>query len=108
MLLIIGIAVLVLGFFGVIFWIAVGWNASIERKQKSAEARAGQILDETFDGREDVTFQINWTTLKYETVILGAKQRGYALSHQAGDPNGAMTLVFEKTTSELASPAVPE
>lgn len=99
MLLVIGIAVLVLGFFGVIFWVSLGLIASTERKQKAAEARAPEILDETFDGREDVTFQINWTTLKYETVILGAKERGYALSHQAGDPKGAMTLVFEKASS---------
>jgi len=100
--------VLVLGFFGVVFWIAVGWNASIERKAEVRGGRSAQILDETFDGREDVTFQINWTTLKYETVILGAKERGYVLTHQAGDPNGAMTLVFEKATSASASPAAPE
>jgi hypothetical protein len=99
MLLLIGIAVLVLGFFGVIFWASLGIIGSTEKKQKAAESRSSEILDAAFDGREDVTFQINWTTLKYETVVLGAKERGYALSNQAGDPKGAMTLVFEKATS---------
>ena len=68
----------------------------IERDQKKAEDNAPALLDEAFDGRPNVTFEVHARTLKYDTVVLGAKARGYTLAHQAGDPRGAMTLIFEK------------
>lgn len=66
--------------------------------QKKAEARAPEILDEAFDGRDDVVFKINLESLKYETVIIGAKDRGYALYSETNDTDGgsAKTLIFEK------------
>ena len=54
-----------------------------ERDQNRAENDAARILDETFDGRPDVTFTTHMRTLKYETVVSGAKDRGYRLANQA-------------------------
>lgn len=82
-------------FFGVIMFFIFGGLIKVEHDQKKAEADADRILDATFDGRSDVTFTPHMRTLKYETVILGAKERGYKLTHQAG--NQYSTLVFEKT-----------
>jgi hypothetical protein len=90
---VLALVVLVFGGFSLIVWVGV---FRVGHDQKVAESNAATILDETFDGRPDVTFNINMRSLKYETVIAGAKERGYELSHQAGDPNGAMTLIFEK------------
>lgn len=70
--------------------------AKVGSDQKKAESNAGTALDKLFDGRSDVTFTGHMRTMKYETVILGAKQRGYTLAQQAGDPKGAFTLIFEK------------
>lgn len=98
--------VLVLMFFGLVFWVCLAFLGNVERDQTKAEQNARQILDYTFDGRPDVTFRLNMRTLKYETVIIGAKERGYDLAHQAGDPNGAMTLIFKKVSADVP-PAAP-
>lgn len=83
-----GLAVVVaLIFFGVF---------KVERDQKKAEANAEVSLDALFDGRPDVTFSGHMRSMKYETVITGAKARGYKLEHQGGDPKGAFTLIFTK------------
>ena len=78
------------GIFG--FWLLF----RVERDQKKAEANADSALDALFDGRSDVTFSGHMRSLKYETVIVGAKERGYKLAQQAGNPKGALTLIFEK------------
>lgn len=78
------------GLFG--FWLL----GSTSRSQKKAENNSKQILDEAFDGRSDVTFKVNMATLKYETVVMGAKERGYKLVHQAENQYGPHTLIFEK------------
>lgn len=70
--------------------------ASTSRKQKKAEANAPTLLDHTFDGRDTVTVAVNMTTMKYETVIVGAKERGYKLLSQAENQYGPHTLIFEK------------
>jgi hypothetical protein len=70
--------------------------ASTSRAQKKAEATAQTFLDATFDGRPDVTVSLNMRTIKYETAISGAKQRGYQLANQNGNQYGASTLMFEK------------
>lgn len=69
----------------------------VERDQKKAEANASQILDETFNGSTVVTFTPHMRTLKAETVLVGAIERGYKLTHQAGDQYSPM--VFEKVVS---------
>lgn len=89
LLLVVG-GLIVLGIAGAIILTGVG------RSQKNAEANADQILDETFDGSPDVTVTVNMSTLKYETFITGAKQRGYKLAHQADNQYGPHTLIFEK------------
>lgn len=69
---------------------------STNRAQKKAETNADRLLDETFDGRPDVTYTLNMRTLKYGTVVTGAKQRGYKLVNQAENQYGPHTLIFEK------------
>jgi hypothetical protein len=64
--------------------------------QKKAEKNADAILDQAFDGRDDVTFKLHMRTLKYETVIGGAKKRGYKLTHEASNQYGPSVLMFEK------------
>lgn len=96
MSLLLGLAVLVLLFFGAVFWVGLAVIGKSERDQKKAESNSAEILDAAFDGRPNVTFNVNWGSLKYETVIMGATERGYRLAHQAGDLKTAMTLVFEK------------
>lgn len=85
----------VLAFFGMIVFFVFGGLFKVESDQKKAENDADRILDAAFDGRPDVTFTTHMRTLKYETVILGAKERGYKLTHQASGSYGA--LMFEKT-----------
>lgn len=71
----------------------------INKGQKNSEANAEQILDTAFDGSPDVTFKINMQSVKYETVVLGAKKRGYKLAHQAENEHGPHTLIFEKAAA---------
>lgn len=75
---------------GIFFW--------TDRLQKKAEANAPALLDEAFDGAEDVVFKINLESLKYETVVLGAKRRGYRLASETDDSSSgsAKTLIFER------------
>lgn len=73
----------------------------MENKQKKAEANADQILDETFDGRDDIAVHVHMQGLKYETYVLGAKQRGYKVAAD-GTTNGYGSLVFEKITTPAA------
>lgn len=77
-----------------------------ERDQASAERNATEILDKAFDGRPDVTFTTNMRSLKAETVVLGAKQRGYKLASQIINEYGYGPLIFEKV-EQAAPPAVP-
>jgi hypothetical protein len=96
MIIVVGLVVFALVFFGGI--VAAVWYGifKVEHDRKVAEKNSAAILDDAFDGRSDVTFKIHMRSLKYETVLAGAKARGYKVAHQAGDPSRAMTLVFEK------------
>lgn len=76
----------------------------LESAQKKAEKNADALLDAAFDGSPDVTYQTNLRSLKFDTVVLGAKSRGYKLVHQGGSEN-SKTLIFEKVTSPAALPA---
>lgn len=82
-----------LGAFG---WFGIAMLGKVERDQNKAEKNADQILDEAFDGRADVVFPLNMRTLKPETVLLGAKKRGYTLVHQTQNQYGPTSMVFEK------------
>lgn len=90
LLLLVVLGLMALGIFG---FLILG---STNRAQKKAEANADQILDESFNGATDVTFTVNMSTLKYATVVEGAKKRGYKLVHQAENQYGPHTLMFEK------------
>lgn len=92
------IALVLLGLFGLALFVVIVFVgvAKVGSDQKKAEANSTAALDALFDGSPNVTFSGHMRSMKYETVILGAKQRGYTLAHQAGDPKGAFTLIFEK------------
>jgi hypothetical protein len=76
----------------------------IEGDQGKAERDAERILDDTFDGRSDVSFTLHMRTLKYDTLVLGAKKRGYRVAGQALNQYGAGTVMFEKEESPRADP----
>jgi hypothetical protein len=79
-------------------WMGLWLSDHARKTRKRAEARAPEILDAAFDGRPDVLLKVNMETPSYETVVLGAKARGYALVHETdGTANGiAKTLMFER------------
>lgn len=87
-LLLIGLAL-----FGLFGFLLLG---GVNKGQKKSEANAEQILNAAFNGAPNVTFKITMQSVKYETVILGAKKRGYKLIHQADNQYGPHTLIFEK------------
>lgn len=91
-----GLILLVLVIIAGFGWFMIGGVALVNKGQKKAESNAEQTLDEAFNGAENVTFKINMQTVKYETVIIGAKKRGYKLIHQAENQYGPHTLIFEK------------
>ena len=64
-----------------------------------AETKAPAILDRAFDGRRDVSFKVGRGTIAYETVVIGAKKRGYRLVSETLDSRdgSAKTLIFEKS-----------
>lgn len=77
-------------------WLLLAGATKIGRDQDRAEKNADQILNEAFDGRPDVTFTLNMRTLKPETVVLGAKARGYKLVHETQGQYGPTGMIFEK------------
>lgn len=87
------VVLIALAIFGVLGFAMLG---GVSSTQKKTQANAEQILDEAFDGRDDVTFTINSVSVKYETVLAGAKQRGYKLVHQADNQYGPSKLIFER------------
>ncbi|MBX7444697.1 MULTISPECIES: hypothetical protein [unclassified Arthrobacter] len=98
----IGLIVLVIVFFiamyGVGGWIAIATVAGDSKGHKKAEENAPAILDEAFVG-DNVVFKIHPRSPKYETVVLGAKARGYRLMNetQTSSSGSSKTLIFEKT-----------
>jgi hypothetical protein len=84
------IGLMLFGAFGI--WILT----STGREQKKAEANAPRLLDDAFDGSDTVTVTVNMSTMKYETVVVGAKERGYKLLSQADNQYGPHTLIFER------------
>lgn len=97
----IALVVFVILFFVVVYglagWLGFGLFVSETNKQKKAEENAPAILDEAFVG-DDVVFKINCVSPKYETVVLGAKARGYRLLNETATSSSGLdkTLIFEK------------
>jgi hypothetical protein len=83
--------------FGIAGWLGFGLFLSESKAQKKAEENSPAILDEAFVG-DDVVFKINPRSPKYETVVLGARARGYRLINETQDVIGASakTLIFER------------
>jgi hypothetical protein len=79
-------------------WLGLALFVHGERTRKRAEARAPEILDAAFNGSPQVVFEVNMETPSYETVVLGAMQRGYALIHETDTVEGglAKTLIFQR------------
>lgn len=91
------IVVLIIGavaVFGIVGWLLI---FKTENDQTRAESNAAEILDTAFDGSPSVVFKTHMRTLKHETVMLGAKERGYVLTNQTLGEHGYGTLIFEKT-----------
>lgn len=84
-------------------WLAIALIVGSSRAQKKAEANAPAILDAAFDGRDNVVFKINMESLSFETVMLGAKARGYLLASQSQDTEHSQTLIFEKAQQPKAA-----
>lgn len=87
-------------------WLAIALISYSSRARKKAEANAPSILDAAFAGQDDVVFKINWESPSYETVLIGAKQRGYTLWKETSETTDASikTLIFQR----VASDDVPE
>lgn len=77
-------------------WFAIYLIVHTSRESTKAKANAPAILDEAFDGSDDVVFKINMVSLPFEDVMLGAKQRGYRLASQSKDTEHSQTLIFER------------
>ncbi|MEV4777453.1 hypothetical protein [Microbacterium sp. LWH12-1.2] len=92
------IALILFGLIGIAVFVAVVFLGvfKVDSDQNKAEKNSGEALDKLFNGATDVTFSGHLRSMKYETVILGAKERGYKVAHQAGDPKATFTLIFEK------------
>jgi hypothetical protein len=78
---------------------------TVGQSRREYEAKAPEVLDRAFDGREYVTFTVSMGTLPFEQVVIGARERGYRLDSQSGrDSYGTQTLVFAKVP-QGASPS---
>lgn len=105
--LLIGIVVLGLAAYGVLGLGFLGWASSKEAKTR---AQAPQILDDLFDGEQYATYRIVIGSLPFETVVIGAKERGYGLMHET-DEGKVKVLVFElkepDKVPQRRAPALP-
>ena len=66
-----------------------------ESKTKKDEAHAEELLDEIFDGSPTVIHSPQTSHLRFETLVRGASDRGYELTHSEGHEI-ARTHVFKK------------
>lgn len=89
-LLVLFIALAALGVLG--FFVLGG----VGRARRKAEADSEHILDAAFDGTPDVTFTVNMTTLSPETVVAGARERGYEMTNQLSNQYGPTALMFRR------------
>src|SRR5690625_4153694 len=80
----------------IVFLIALykGVKSITERRIQN---KAEQILDEKFGGTLTTLYRVDGTTgLRYDQVLLGAEQRGYALYSKNRDSKYITTLVFKR------------
>lgn len=83
---------------GIIGLTAIWSNDSTDKKRKKLYENLDGELDKIFNGSDTVTYKVQnlAATLKFEDVVTGATQRGYALTHQR-DERYESTLIFTKT-----------
>lgn len=77
---------------------AIGSKARDEKGRKAALANPDAILDAEFVA-ESVTMKVGPRTLPYESVVLGAKARGYQLIGENAEPGERKTLVFTRASA---------
>lgn len=77
-------------------WLGFGLFVTGEKQTKRDEARAGEILDEVFDGRRTVVHTPTTSKLRFETLVEGADARGYRLAYSEGKYEIGKTHVFER------------
>lgn len=88
----VGIAIVVAA-----FWLGSG--AIIRKAKRQQEDNSGRVLDEWFDGRDQVIVTRGPSTLSAESILAGANERGYKLisSERMGYPRQSnQQMVFEK------------
>lgn len=93
--------ILFIGFLVLLYTVVKALN------ERRIQSKAEQILDKKFDGTATVTYRVDATTgLRYDQVLLGAEQRGYALYSKNQDTKNVTTLVFKKqpTLEERVAP----
>lgn len=83
-------ALMALGVLGVAVIVSAG------RQQKRAEGQAPELLDDLFDGDDQVVFRETYVSLSSDTVIAGAKSRGYRVADISTRDGNLSTIVFEK------------
>lgn len=89
--LLIGLVVIGLMAYGVLGLGFFGWASSKEQRTKD---QAPQILDDLFNGQPNATYRTYIGGLPFETVVLGAEDRGYKLTHDTDD-RGVKVLIFK-------------
>lgn len=76
-----------------------GMGAVINAAKRQQEADPDRVLNEWFDGREQVIVKQSPSTLSAEAILSGANDRGYRLisaERMAYPNNNAQQMVFEK------------
>ncbi|WP_159802596.1 hypothetical protein [Arthrobacter zhaoguopingii] len=101
------ILVIVILMFCAAGWLGFGLFLYGNRTRKKAEANAPAILDAAFAGQDDVIFKINMESPSYETVLIGAKKRGYTLWKETAETadQSVKTLIFQRATTVNPSDA---
>lgn len=76
-----------------------GMGAVINAAKRQQEADPDRVLNEWFDGREQVIVKQGPSTLSAEAILSGANDRGYRLisaERMAYPNNNAQQMVFER------------
>lgn len=86
-----------IGGVAVFFFLCFATFGKMSSNRREAADNAPRILDEAFDGRDDVVVKVTMSSLPYETYVLGAKERGYRLASETSEGRyGLKTLIFER------------
>lgn len=87
---------------GIVVVVALLWfgmGAVIKAAKRQQESDPGSVLNEWFDGREQVIVKQSPSTLSADDILAGANERGYRLlsaERMAYPNNNSQQMVFEK------------